>query len=308
MKVMVTGAGGFVGAAFVANALSSKHDVVALVRPASTRDRLAEYSAVIVPVDLADPSNLDAVMQQHRPEVIVHAAWNGLSNTARHERAQVTDNVALTVATVDAAVAAGVGKFIGIGSQAEYGLLSGKMSETALPVPTSLYRAAKVAAQVLASQLCAEAGLDFAWLRLFSTYGPRDNPHWLIPSLIEQLLDGQRPRTTEGRQFWDYLFIDDVADAIRAVMESKDATGVFNLGSGQPVAVRSIIEQVRDIAAPGLNLVFGEVPYKPDQIWHMEADITRLKRLSGFTPSVALDEGLARTVAWHKSRRSGQPC
>ena len=95
------------------------------------------------------------------------------------------------MALVEAAAANHVGKFIGIGSQGEYGLLSGKITETALPVPTSLYGAAKVAMQVLASQLCADAGVEFAWLRLFSTYGPQDNPDWLIPSLITQMLDGQ---------------------------------------------------------------------------------------------------------------------
>src|SRR5690606_8576881 len=190
--------------------------------------------------------------------------------------------------------------------QAEYGLLSGKISETAIPAPTSLYGASKVAVQVLAAQLCADAGIDFAWLRLFSTYGPHDNPSWLIPSTIEQLLDGRRPRTTEGRQLWDYLFIDDVAAAIRAVAESRQAVGVFNLGSGKPIAVRNIIEQIRDIAAPGIDLVFGEMPYKPNQIWHMEADVDRLIRLSNFVPRVELSEGLARTIDWHKSKRGGE--
>lgn len=308
MKILVTGAGGFVGAAVVSSALSAGHDVIALVRPTGNRQRLDEHGAIVVPVNLADGVELEATLRHHRPDVIVHSAWSGVSNASRHERSQITDNVSVALSLVDAAAAAGAGKFIGIGSQAEYGLLSGKIRETALPSPTSLYGAAKVAVQFLTAQLCADAGIDFAWLRLFSTYGPRDNPNWLIPSMIEQLLDGRRPRTTEGRQLWDYLFIDDVADAIRAAAESKQAIGIFNLGSGKPVAVRDIIEQIRDIAAPELDLVFGEIPYRPDQIWHMEADIDRLKRLSGFVPQVELAQGLARTIEWHKFKRSGEQC
>ncbi len=308
MKIMVTGAGGFVGAAFVASALSAGHDVVAILRPAGNRQRLTASRAEIVYANLADTPELQSVMRRHRPDAIVHTAWTGVSNANRHQRSQITDNLAATLALVDAAAAAGVGKFVGIGSQAEYGLLSGRVTETAVPAPTSLYGAAKVAAHVLSGQLCADAGVDFAWLRLFSTYGPRDNPNWLIPAIIEELLDAKRPRTTEGRQLWDYLFIDDVADAIRAVVESKDAVGLFNLGSGVPVPVRSIIEQIRDIAAPGLELVFGEIPYKPDQIWHMEASIDRLTRLSGFKPKVTLSEGLSRTVAWHASLRDSPSC
>lgn len=303
MKVMVTGAGGFVGAAFVASASSAGHDVVALVRPSGKTQRLADLSVEVVPLNLMDLAEVTAAMQQHRPDAVVHSAWSGVANATRNDRAQIDENLAIALALVDGAIAAGVKKFIGIGSQAEYGPLSGKISETALPAPNSLYGAAKVAVQVLAAQLCAEAGIAFAWLRLFSTYGPGDNPNWLIPSMIEQMLDGNRPRTTEGRQLWDYLYIDDVAGAVRAVLESPDATGVFNLGSGRPESVRKIVEQIRDAAWPGHELVFGEIAYAPNQIWHMEAEIDRLTRLSGFVPKVALADGIARTVAWHKSQR-----
>lgn len=306
MKILITGASGFVGAACVDAALAAGHQPLAVVRPAGNRQRLDGKDIEVLPLDLVDRAALDEAMKQHRPDVIVHAAWSGVSNAARHNKAQITDNIDTALALVEAAAANDVGKFIGIGSQGEYGRLSGKIAETALPVPTSLYGAAKVAVQVLAAQLCTDAGMQFAWLRLFSTYGPHDNPNWLIPSLITQMLDGQRPRTTEGRQLWDYLYIDDVAAAVLAVAQHPEATGVFNLGSGQPVQVRHIVEAIRDLAAPGLELMFGEVAYKPDQIWHMEADIARLTTLSGFKPRVSLADGLAQTIAWHKSTRLKQ--
>jgi nucleoside-diphosphate-sugar epimerase len=304
MKILITGAAGFVGAACVDAALAAGHQPLAVVRPAGNHRRLIGKAVEVLPLDLADRSALDQVMALRRPDVIIHTAWSGVSNAARHDKSQLTDNIAIGLALVEAAAANHVGKFIGIGSQGEYGLLSGKIAEAALPAPTSLYGAAKLAMQVLGSQLCAEAGVEFAWLRLFSTYGPNDNPNWLIPSLITQMLDGQRPKTTEGRQRWDYLYIDDVAAAILAVAEHPDATGVFNLGSGQPVPVRRIVEAIGDLAAPGLELVFGEIPYQPDQIWHMEADIERLTRLSGFIPRVGLVDGLSRTIAWHKASRA----
>ncbi|MCS6757693.1 MAG: NAD(P)-dependent oxidoreductase [Candidatus Devosia euplotis] len=307
MKILITGAGGFVGSACVDAALASGHQPLALVRPAGNRHRLGGKGVRVLPVDLADRSALGGALAQHRPEVIVHAAWSGVSNAARHNKAQITDNIDTALALVEAAAANGVSKFIGIGSQGEYGPLSGKIAETVLPVPTSLYGAAKVAVQVLAAQLCADAGVQFAWLRLFSTYGPNDNASWLIPSLITQMLDGKCPKTTEGRQLWDYLYIDDVAAAILAVATHTEATGVFNLGSGQPVPVRHIVEAIRDLAAPELDLVFGEIPYREDQIWHMEADIDRLTKLSGFTPKVGLVDGLSRTIAWHKVVRAERP-
>ena len=120
-------------------------------------------------------------------------------------------------------------KFVGIGSQAEYGRYDRRIAETDLPQPTMLYGAAKLAACHLAAQRCREAGADFAWLRLFSVYGPRDNANWLIPSTAAALVRRKVPLCTAGTQKWDYLHIDDVADGVLAAATTDRATGVFNL-------------------------------------------------------------------------------
>jgi UDP-glucose 4-epimerase len=105
---------------------------------------------------------------------------------------------------------------------------------------------------------------------------------------------------------WDCLFIDDVATAAVAVATLPAAEGVFNLGSGRPLPVRSIVEKIRDLAAPGMELVFGEIPYRSDQVWHMEADIGRLTSLTGWCPRIHIDAGLQATVEWHQAQRLRQ--
>jgi nucleoside-diphosphate-sugar epimerase len=304
MKLFVTGAGGFVGAAVVRQALDSGHSVVGTLRPGSRAERLtgAAGDLSIAGVDLRDRKAVAATLEQHRPDAIVHVAWSGVSNSARFDAAQITDNVDAACGLIEAGAGIGIDKFVGLGSQGEYGPLNRKTREDDLPEPKTLYGAAKVAVLYLARQLAAQAEMPFAWLRLFSTYGPGDKPNWLIPSLIQQMLDGTRPKTTLGTQKWDYLYIDDVARGVLAAVTSQDATGVFNLGSGQPVAVRTIVETIRDLAAPGMELVFGEIPYGPSQVWHMEADIERLKAASGWSPQVGLHAGLAETVAWHREQ------
>jgi nucleoside-diphosphate-sugar epimerase len=212
----------------------------------------------------------------------------------------VTDNVEIACGLAEAAAAAGVESFIGVGSQGEYGAGS-SMREDALPAPTSLYGAAKVASLFLTRQIAAQAGMRHAWLRLFSTYGPRDNSGWLIPMLITEMLAGRRPRTTLGTQSWDWLYVDDVAAGILAVAETPTAAGVFNLGSGQAVPVRQVVERIRDLAAPGLELVFGEIPFRPDQVMHMQADISNLRAATGWQPQVGMAEGLARTVDHYRA-------
>ncbi|WP_201838712.1 NAD-dependent epimerase/dehydratase family protein [Microvirga zambiensis] len=306
MRIFVTGAGGFVGAAVARQALEDGHSVTATVRPGSSADRISAVHSnlELAPLDLRDATAVASAVANSRPDVIIHVAWSGVSNRARQEQVQIDDNISASCALVEAAAQAGVSKIVGLGSQGEYGLLSGRIGEDALPVPTSLYGASKLATLYLTRQLAANAGMSFAWLRLFSTYGPGDNPHWLVPSLIEQMLNGSRPKTTLGTQLWDYLYIDDVARGILAVATTQTATGVFNLGSGRAISIRSVVEAIRDVIDPKMELVFGEIPYRDDQIWHMEADITRLTSLTEWSPRIDLMPGLQQTITWHRGQRT----
>ena len=305
MKILVTGAGGFVGAAVAGEASREGHEVICTVRPGSSARRLASVAprVHIVRLDLDNSPEVAAMMRDHRPDVIVHVAWSGVSNKARSDRLQISDNIETSCQLLEAGAEHGVSKFVGMGSQGEYGPLDRKIAENDLPLPTTLYGASKLAVHYLTRQLAVQSGLSYAWLRIFSTYGPGDNPHWLIPSLINQMLDGRRPQTTLGEQLWDWLFIDDIAAAVVAVATTPVADGVFNLGSGQPLPVRRITEKIRDLVSPSMELVFGEIAYRSDQVWHMEANIERIQKLTPWTPRVAIDAGLAATVAWHRAER-----
>lgn len=280
--------------------------VTGTVRPVGKRARVADdtFGIRLAELDLRESSAIPAVLESVHPEIVIHAAWSGVDNASRSDRSQISDNVPASCALIEACIQAGVRKFVGIGSQAEYGRLAGRISERTPTEPTSLYGSAKLAVMRLSSQLAAQSGMPFAWMRLFSTYGPGDNANWLIPSLVEQMLDGKRPRTTLGTQLWDYLYIDDVASGILAVANEERATGTFNLGSGEPVPVRSIVEAIRDRVAPAMALVFGEIPFGPTQIMHMEADITRIKDLANWSPRVDLATGLDLTIAAHRRSRA----
>ena len=293
VKLLVTGAGGFVGAAIVRAALAAGHDVVATGRSAAPA-RLAGTTASYYAVDLSDYAAVDAMVDAVRPDIIIHSAWEGVSGAARAGDIQFA-NIEHCNHLVDATIRIGARKFVGIGSQAEYGRFDRLISEDDLPNPTMIYGVAKLAAYHFGRQRAADVGVDFAWLRLFSPYGPGDNGNWLIPSLIAQMAAGIPPKMTMGAQRWDYLFIDDCADAILAAAVS-DASGVFNLCSGEATRVRDIAEAIRDQVAPRLDLTFGEIPYGPAQIMHLQGDRTRLSAATGWVPQVGLEEGLARTI------------
>ena len=295
-RILITGAGGFVGAAVADLAAREGHEVTVLVRnPASPRVVALGGRCAVAVVDLANDEAVRVALAEARPDIIIHSAWEGVGGPDRAGDIQL-DNIRTTVALLDAGIAAGTRRFIGIGSQAEYGRHDRRIDESAATEPFLLYGAAKLSACHLTRQRATEAGIGFAWLRLFSPYGPGDNPNWLIPSVAAQILAGQAPRTSLGTQKWDYLHIADTARGVLAAALTDSAQGVFNLSSGRAVTVRLIVERIRDLACPGLELRFGDIPFVPNQIMHVEGDCSRLTAATGWSPTIAIEDGLVTVV------------
>jgi nucleoside-diphosphate-sugar epimerase len=210
-------------------------------------------------------------------------------------------NLSYELALLQLAERVGVKQWIGLGSQAEYGPCNKPIEETAPTRPTTLYGVAKLCAFLLARHMSECLGMRCVWLRLFSAYGPMDDPGWMIPYLALRLLRRERPSLTEAEQYWDYLYVTDVAEALYRVATARDVAGVFNLGSGDAHSLRAVIERVRDMIDIRLPLGFGETPYRPDQIMHLQANIAKITGLTGWSPHVTLDDGLRETIAWFRA-------
>jgi nucleoside-diphosphate-sugar epimerase len=231
-----------------------------------------------------------------------------VSHRQRNDWIQIEGNLHATLALLMVAAEAGCASFIGAGSQAEYGPQRGALDEQAPTRPTTLYGATKLATYHLASQLATQHRVRFAWLRIFSTYGPKDNHGRMLPDVIRAMLRKERPSLTAGEQHWDYLHVADAAQAFFLVGRVPSALGVFNLGSGKTLLLRELITRLRDSIDPGLPLGFGEVPYRPDQVMWLQADTRRLQTATGWRPRRTIEEGLAETLAWHLAHTGlGQP-
>lgn len=303
MRVLVTGAGGFLGAHVVRALVERGHEVTAVVR--STTWRLDGVAARTVRADVA--AGCDGLLAETHPAVVCDLAWHGVVNRFHHDPVQVATNLHAHLDLVTAASRAGCRRFVGLGSQAEYGPHSQRIDEQTPTTPVTLYGATKLAVGVIGRQLAASAGMEFVWLRLFSTYGPMDDPAWLVPSVILALLRGRCPELTPGTQKWDYLFVEDAAAAVAEAATTVALDGTFNLGSGQPASVRTIVEAVRDLVDPRLPLAFGTRPFGPNQVMHLEADITKLTAATSWRPTTPLADGLERTVDWYRDNLDRYP-
>ena len=297
MRIFLTGATGFLGSKILRRLLCDGHTAAALVRPESDRRRIKDCLERTMVLDgrMEEVDRWRGALEDFQPQVIIHAAWAGVANTDRNHPRQAENVVAATrLAALSAELE--TDGFVGLGSQSEYGVVNGPVDETAPTHPTTLYGTSKLAAHQLCAAICAQSGIRYSWVRIFSTYGPGDNHGWLFPSVLSAFRNGERPSLTRCEQKWDYLYGDDAASAIVAVAVTDKAGGVFNLGSGQAPPLKETVELLRDIAAPGAALGFGELPFRKDQVMHLQADVTRLTKTTGWTPHWSLREGLAETV------------
>ncbi len=206
------------------------------------------------------------------------------------------NNVLYSLETLRLAKSLNCTKWIGTGSQAEYGPLNKKIKETDVAHPTTMYGVAKLATCNSSQILAREIGIEAVWVRVFSTYGPYDNSGWLLTDTIKTMLDNKTPALTLGEQLWDYLYVEDAAEALVNLSESNTASGVYNLGSGQSLPIRSIMEQARNLINPNLSLGFGQIPYRQDQVMHLEADIERITKDTSWRPRTELRVGLGNLI------------
>lgn len=304
MKCFVTGATGFIGSFLVRHLLAEGHEVHAMIRNPEGEGcwRIADVMRQI-PVVEADLTHLDLLnelLPALRPDVIFHLAWDGVGSEARNSPVQLIQNVNSTLQLLELCRLSKCPVFVGLGSQAEYGIANGLLGEDSDCNPVTAYGVAKHALSLLALKFGEITKTRIVWSRLFSAYGPKDDPKHLIPNLINAMLDGGCPPLTRGEQRWDYLYVEDAVEALVSAARCPDARGIFNLASGSVHSLRNVIESARNLVDPNIDLRFGELPYRPDQVMHLQADISRLRAATGWEPKVGMEEGLKKTVAWYK--------
>ena len=304
MKCLVTGASGHLGSYLVRHLLKKGADVHCLVRPASDLWRLSDIADKLsfIKADLAHIADAADLIGSAAPEVVFHVGWQGVTSRHRNDPEQITVNVKGGIEFFQM-LPDTCRCFVGIGSQAEYGPCNEPFLEDSPLKSETAYGTAKLCLGLMIDKLAELRKMRTVWLRLFATYGPMDDERHLIPSVINQLLSSKRPALTTGEQNWDYLYIEDAAEAIYLAAIDKETQGFYNLCSGNAVPVRYIVETIRNLIDPGLELGFGDIPCRDKQALGLEGDCGKLQKVLGWKPATSIEEGLRKTVAWHREHR-----
>ncbi len=303
MKVLVTGAAGFIGSHLTRRIASEGHSVCAAISPGESTDRLSDIldRVSVMPVDLRDARAVQELASTVRPDCAVHLAW--YVATGKFWMApENLDCVAMSLRLAQELAHSGCKRFVGIGTGYEYDSDYGFQSEGITPRrPGSLYGVCKNATGEILQAYCRKTAMQFAWARIFHLYGPAEAEGRLVSAVILALLRGQVAKCTHGEQIRDYLHVEDVVSALWAIAKSEFC-GPVNVASGQPVKLRTIVETIARYLNREENLALGALPADPQEAPLLVADVRRLANVIGWKPSISLEEGLRDTCEWWRAK------
>lgn len=284
MKILLTGATGFLGSSFLRLAAQQGHEIGGLVRNPTPIPNLRAFSG-----SLASPPWPE--LASWRPDTCIHTAWittPGIYLESRENLRYLAESreFLCRLPTI------GVSRVIGIGTCIEYLASAEPLSETSTPIaPKTLYAQCKNELRLALEDAAHRTGFALAWARVFYPYGPGEHPARLCTSILQKLARNEPVLLKTPASRKDYIFIDDLSAALLAVAESG-AAGPINLGTGLGASVREIAGRLGALA--GKSSLIDEAPGTlVDPLGDIVADASRLKAL-GWKPSVSLEEGLAR--------------
>jgi nucleoside-diphosphate-sugar epimerase len=295
MRVLVTGGSGFIGQYCLAQLHAKGFDVhaVSSVPQASTAAVQWHHA------NLLDIGQARTLVRAVKPSHLLHLAWctqHGKYWTSPENLNWVQGSLAL----IQEFSESGGKRLVAAGTCAEYEWGHGVCVEDQTPlVPATLYGTYKHALQLMLRSWSKQTGLSSAWGRVFSLYGPRENPERLVASAIRALLRGEPATCGNASLVRDYLHAEDVASAFVALLEST-LEGPVNIGSGEAAALGEIVERIAE-KLDGRRLVQLRVPLSSSEPDLLLADVTRLAS-TGWKKKFDLDSGLADTIDWWRSQ------
>ncbi len=307
---MLTGASGFIGANLCRRLVEAGEDTHILLRDTSRCWRIQDIldKVTVHRVDIRDADATRQVVETVRPDVIYHLATHGAYHYQDECETILLVNVFGLWNLLNACNDVGYELFVNTGSSSEYGAKRFAMRETDVLDPNSFYAVAKSAQSLLCQHCARTAKLPLVSLRLFSVYGPYEEPGRLIPNMMMAALEGRRLDMVSAATARDFIHVDDVVDLYLMVDELKKLNGeIMNVGTGVQSTLERVVENLGEISGADLDVHWGAMQ---PRMWDSDvwvADCSKVRRLVGFAPRIGLRDGLTKSLPWFREHRALYP-
>jgi len=310
MKVLVTGGAGFIGSHLVERLVEGGYGVdvfdefndfydprIKWANLYAVRDGIRIHEA-----DIRDVAAVEGIVSRGGYDTIIHlAARAGVRPSIKEPRLYIDTNIVGTYNLLEAARAAGIGRFISASSSSVYGVIKTApfREDMALTETISPYAATKLAAEQLCSNYSHLYGMRTINLRFFTVYGPRQRPDLAIHKFTRLINEGKPiDQFGDGSTRRDYTYVDDIIQGVMACLTYEGVLcDVFNLGECQTTTLAELIRAIEETV--GKKAVINKMPEQPGDVPLTYADISKARELLGYNPSTKIREGIPKFVEWY---------
>lgn len=304
-KFIVTGANGFVG-----SHLCTAMHKYGLKPVQFVRTTLSNYlnEGTRVELDLTDRNMVREAITTLKPHYVVHlAGTKNRNDTSMGFRSSYDRNLSISLNIIESCmVVPGFKKLLFLGSCDEYGICQSPFNEIHQENPTNSYGLSKLATTKLLLSLYSSHQFQSIVLRPSVIYGPNQGADMFLPSLIQSLLADKEYPMTYGDQIRDFIYIDDVVDAIfKSLLFSESTEGlVLNIAAGVSLSIKNIAHITASLIHPNkLKLLkIGDVPYRRNEVMNYCVNIERARNLLGWQPTTKLEQGLHQTISHYNTK------
>lgn len=234
-------------------------------------------------------------------DVFYHLAWGFTGKQTRDNPVLQAQNIQYTMDAVELARRLGCQKFIGAGSQAEYGIVHEVIDSRTKAAPVSAYGISKHAAGLLTAKLCAQYQMTHIWGRIFSVYGCNDSEETMLSYAVNRFLRQEKAQFSAATQYWDYLFEEDAGKILYLLGERAQRSGCYRIASGQSRPLKEFILELRDLFPGNPECAFDK-DTDTGHLVSLQVDIEDLVREIGFCPEVTFGDGIKRVIMYWKEK------
>ena len=277
-NIVVTGATSFIGGYLLDELANSSCEIYALVRPNSKNIHNLESRKNVYVIEVGLENIDDLRSHLNNVDVCYHLAWNGTRVPERYDDELQKSNYEYSIETYEVMKDLGCKVFIGVGSQAEYGFCQDVITEDNISEPNTAYGVWKLATGHKLIELGNKNGIRVIWGRIFSIYGKGDYENTLIMSSIRKMQSNEPIDMTEGTQYWNYLYVEDLAKILVELKNNNEARGIYNLASDDTRMLKDYILDLKSALHSDSIINFGAVPYRAEGKVNIMPSIEKLKQ------------------------------
>ncbi|MDE6052569.1 MAG: NAD-dependent epimerase/dehydratase [Lachnospiraceae bacterium] len=297
-RAVVTGATSFIGIALIKELIKANYEVIAIIRPSSLRKTLLWTLCPKIKLIECELNQLNrAELNVEQCNVLFHIGWASDFSNSRYNLEGQMRNVKYCEYSVELAARYGCEAYLCVGSQAECGVINEPITSYTKENPMTAYAEAKCIANTKTKDFCKIYGIKHYWPRLLSAYGPYDRNTTMIMSCIQACRDRKILKLTPAEQIWDFVYVENVAKALLAIVEKGNPIKRYPIASGTGKELKEYIADIAKIMDfPEILKGIGQKNYTENQVMYLVGDIKELQNDTGVCMDYDFEQGIRDIV------------